>query len=318
VIPFVIPFSDFQSTLYMASRLKHQDSPASSFSTLDAELYPSQREFFERLVDKLNEKEIPAPRIFYKGQSISNHLASVERYIRATSTQGDRRKAAILTNSLDESVQLQLFSYPQYDLNDTNYSWIINTLRHFYGGPDTVIAPRIQLLNRHQKADQSFTDLRVEAYRCWPHEDHGKKEEFLIKAFLHGLADRQLATAIKATKPRSMEDALSHIPKSYRPGSANVEHDMHLRAMMQSTEIQDLKAQVKDLQRQLSEVLQIVKGLSLRRTFGGQLHSDSPQHGRLPEGGTPKEHWKRPFPQKIYKDEKSGHFIALIVLNRGT
>jgi hypothetical protein len=32
---------------------------------------------------------------------------------------------------------------------------------------------------------------------------------------------------------------------------------MHLRAMMQSTEIQDLKAQVKDLQRQLSEVLQI-------------------------------------------------------------
>lgn len=136
----------------------------------------------------------------------------MERYLRVTRVHADNTKANILLNSLDESVQIDLFSHREYDKHSENFTWLSATLKELYGQKDSTISPRVHLLSIHQTHDQSAHDyahtLRVEAYRCWPREDPGAKELFLVKAFLHGLRDKQLSAAIKALKPSNLEQAV--------------------------------------------------------------------------------------------------------------
>jgi hypothetical protein len=249
----------------MASR-RRQPAPSYPYSSPSKEdISTSKKEFFEKLIEKLQEKETPQPKLFYKGMNILNHMANVERYVKATSISSDKGKTQILTNSLDESIQIQIFAQPDYEANEHNYEWLQGTLKRLYGRSDATISSRMQLFNVRQQLDQTVNEfaneLRVEAYRCWSRDESQDKEYFLVKAFIHGLADRKMAAVVKAMKPKTLEEAVAHIPKGFRIGMEKHDIDNQLRAISQNSEIKELKTKIEELQHQLTQVLQIVKRL---------------------------------------------------------
>jgi TolA-binding protein len=220
--------------------------------------------FYEKLLEKLEEKSVlPPPRIFVKGHHIENHLADVERYIKTIGARSEVRKTSTLLNSLDESVQLEIYAQPHFEENQDSFEWLVSALKNLYGRKDLTMSPRIHLLNIVQKADQSVIDygntLRVEAYRCWPREDTTDKESFLVKAFLLGLSNKKMSLAIKALKPHSLEEALSHA-KCHQQSYQNtefVENENFVRRMysqQENTIIKQMQDQILELQKKVNNL----------------------------------------------------------------
>lgn len=178
--------------------------------------------FYETLVSRMeaNAVPFPPPRLFYKGQCVENHLEAVERYINAASVSSNKAKSSALLHSLEEAVQLSVFSQPDYHGNECDYMWLCYTLKRLYGRKDDALSVRVHLLSVLQANGQSPSEyasaLRVEAYNRWLRGDPEEKETFLLKAFLHGLENKRTATAIKALKPRNLEEAVKYAQRLFQ------------------------------------------------------------------------------------------------------
>jgi hypothetical protein len=123
----------------------------------------------------------------------------------------------------------------------------------------------MHLLSVQQKHDQSPADfaneLRVEAYRCWPQEEREGKEEFLLKAFLHGMLDQKMSSVIKAMKLRNLEDAVSNAQKYYQSCTSARQPviENHLRGISHEDVIRELRSQITELKEQMAQVLDLLK-----------------------------------------------------------
>jgi hypothetical protein len=236
--------------------------------------------FYSALLEKLENNSInhPPPRIFYKGHNVEQHLVSVERYFRTTNVTSGRSKAIALLNSLDDSVQTQLMAQPGFDDNQDDYHWLHRNLCQLYGRRERRVSPRVHLLGIQQSPLQSPQDfanqLRVEAFTCWPQEEIDKKEDFLLEAFLHGLSDQKLASAIKALSPKSLEQAASSA-QQFCPTIDPVHlPNHHLRAFNQNDIVMKLQHQVNELQKKILDLERIL----LQRENNRPKESRFPRH----------------------------------------
>ena len=135
-----------------------------------------------------------------------------------------------------------------------------DTVKKLYGKSEDVLTPRIGLLKLQQESGQSPADyasvLRVEAYRHWPRHEGQEREEFLVKAFLRGLRDREVATAIKALKLNSLEAAVGHAQRFSRGARIRTPEsdtaDKHVRVLAQeNVMIQQLQAKIADMEKKI-------------------------------------------------------------------
>lgn len=207
----------------------------------------------------------PGPKTFYKGHNINFHLRSVDKYVQALGLDKVETKALTLINTLDETVQTELFSQLEYEQHDGDYNWIKTTLINMYE-KSAHISPRLQLLGIKQKPQQSLadfvTELRVEAYKKWPEAASPQaKESFLLAAFLNGLLDKDVALAVQVQKPESLAQALELAKKESKHSA---EQGGYVRAMAAAIPERASGLTLTSLQQQITELRQQVKILESR------------------------------------------------------
>jgi hypothetical protein len=139
----------------MATKRKNQHS---------SQLYADPQSL-ERLFEKLLLKDsFPPPKTFCNGRSIEEHLGNVRRYIHATNITNVEAQIAVLVNSLEEDVQVILFSQPQYEQNSDNYEWLSEKLVTLFRQKPSAVSPLANLLQMKQTNEQSLrkyaSDLR--------------------------------------------------------------------------------------------------------------------------------------------------------------
>lgn len=230
------------------------------------------------LVDRLLHKDvIPPPKIFHKTQNIISHLKAVERYMSALHIVKTQSKVATLLNTLDEDVQTELYAQSDFEQNESDYNWITETLLNLYRKKSTSMSPLLHLLSIKQKTgqnlDQYGTELRVEAYRHWQGETNAQKEVFLVKAFVKGILNRNLAVAIQSAQPVTLDQALQLAKKCIKthdiPGGNEMDAITgHMRAINQkdTITIQVLHHQILNLQEQIRRLESLIR-YSDKRTF---------------------------------------------------
>jgi hypothetical protein len=195
----------------MATKRKNQHS---------SQLYADPQSL-ERLFEKLLLKDsFPPPKTFCNGRSIEEHLGNVRRYIHATNITNVEAQIAVLVNSLEEDVQVILFSQPQYEQNSDNYEWLSEKLVTLFRQKPSAVSPLANLLQMKQTNEQSLrkyaSDLRITAYKSMKDISENMRETYLLTAFLKGMQNRILAKAIEALKPKAMEEALRLAEKEER------------------------------------------------------------------------------------------------------
>jgi hypothetical protein len=104
----------------------------------------------------------------------------------------------------------------------------------------SAVSPLLHLLGVKQHPTQSFDDyaqqLRIEAYKNGsPQESPVKKEEFLVTAFVHGLVQQDLSTAISAMKPTTLEEALLLARKEKKTMANNTGEQSGIHALTVGT-----------------------------------------------------------------------------------
>lgn len=186
---------------------------------------------FEMLVNKLLKKDaIPPPKLFVRGKVIEDHIPNVERYLNATGVEDENGRVAILINSLDEDVQVTLFSQPNFEVNSNSFSWIRDNLLRIYQRKNSLVSPLAKLLHFKQTGEKSLkefaTELRVAAYKTMRDLEEKTKEQYLIKAFLAGMLNRHCAIAIEAFQPTTLEEALYLARKEEKCSDEQTSHHM--------------------------------------------------------------------------------------------
>jgi hypothetical protein len=303
----------------MASRAARTRQRNSSLGVEDSPI-TAQELFFEKLIDRIEKKETihQVPRLYYKGQNVENHLLTVERYFKGASIQGMNAKCVSFINSLDETVQVEMFAQLDFDKNENNYGWLVNTLRRLYGRKENTLSPRVHLLQLHQSQDQSPADyasqLRVEAYHCWPRQEINEQESFLLKVFLNGLYDRNTAMAIKAVKPEKLEIAAEHAQRMYRPQSKEESrspaNDNHLRVVAQAPDngiISHLQTQIADLQKKVSALEQLFRDTQMSSPINRRPPYNANTLQRPPYNANPSRNYTPRRPITCYNCYKEGH-----------
>lgn len=229
------------------------------------------------LIDRLLHKDvIPPPKIFHKSQNITAHLKAVDRYLDSVHIIHDKTKSCALINTLDDSIQTELFSFPEYEKFEDDYEWIKTTLISMYQKKCSSISPLIYLLNIKQSPDQTVHEyakqLRVELFQRWPLECNEKKEEYLVRAFLNGLANRNVALAIQATEPTNLDSALQLVKKEIK---ISWEGDASGNASVNLRQIQEDRVTMKSLQEKITQLENKI------RLLEAQLNGNNPRNAFL-------------------------------------
>jgi hypothetical protein len=247
------------------------------------------------LVDRLlNKDTIPPPKRFHKNQNVCSHIKVVERYMASVHLNSEAGKVSTLLNTLDDDVQTELFSQTDYEQFELNYDWIKATLITMYMRKESTMSPLIHLLELKQTTDQSVNDyatqLRVEIYRNCPNESSAKKEECLVKAFLHGLINRNVALAIKASQPHSLDEACKLVKKELKysrsPVSTGGFHaDQHVRVLQdQKMNIETLQQQIVVLQGQVRRLETVLRLNTNQTPFKTYAQATAGRRNNIPNG----------------------------------
>jgi hypothetical protein len=151
--------------------------------------------FLEKLMTRLVRKDIiPPPRTFLRGNNVDGHLHTVEKYLHSIDITNQSK-----WNSLEDAVALEVRAQPGAVKHEDDFYWSCCCLQTLYQSKKTEAAPVIHLFNIKQKADQSLEDfvkeMRVQAYKKMNGVDEERKEELLLKGFIKGMRERQIADA---------------------------------------------------------------------------------------------------------------------------
>ena len=154
---------------------------------------------------------ITAPRKFTKGMNVEAHIKKVKRFIEQLNAPMNFH-IAILTNSLDEESQLELFSRPEFDDTEEDIGKIIDIMKKTFEESKTEISNLVTLLEEKQESNENVTKflarLRIKAYKLMQFPDKEEKEECILNAFVNGLKDKKIAKAVELMKPSDTETAL--------------------------------------------------------------------------------------------------------------
>jgi len=237
---------------------------------------PTSETFLEKLVTKLIRKDtIPAPRQFFRGLNIEEHLKNVMKYLNTMDIMDDASKCAVLFNTLDDNVAVELKAQPGFNSHEDDFTWHCMTLQKLYLGKQTDASPIKRLFNVKQKHDQSLkdfvTEIRVEAYKSLTNVSEHRKEHLILKAFLQGMRDRETAVALEAISPDSLDEAFKMAKGEIKINSETPNRQIeHLRAVIGRTppaeqhQMDDVLLQIKEVQKQLSEIWLLLQNMGVR------------------------------------------------------
>lgn len=154
---------------------------------------------------------VTSPRKYSKGQNFSYHLKAVNRFLTNVKAPTEYH-LAILVNSLDEECQLELFSHPEYNEDETDLGIVKGLLGRIFEDKEAKLSKLVRLLEIRQETTETLSQflarIRVEAYKIMGDEDKIQKEKFILSSFVHGLREKSIGRAVRTMNPENSEEAL--------------------------------------------------------------------------------------------------------------
>ena len=154
---------------------------------------------------------VTSPRKYAKGQNFQYHLKAVNRFLSNINAPTEYH-LAILVNSLDEECQLELYSHPEYNEDETDFAVVRELLVRIFDDKEAELSKLVRLMEMKQepseKLSQFLARIRVEAYKMLNNAGKEQKEKFILTSFMHGIRDKAIGRAVKTMDPESSEDAL--------------------------------------------------------------------------------------------------------------
>ena len=283
---------------------------------------------------------INSPKKFSKGMNIEAHLKTIYQFIERIDAQ--TYAAAILTNSLEEDCQLELFSNPAFDEKEDSFEIISNLLRKIFGKTQTEISNMVTLFAEKQEASESVTAflsrLRVKAYKLTGFRDKKEKEGCILNAFINGLKDRRIAKAVELIKPNDSESALFVAEKEENKQTRHQEnvcfnitakegqHDHH---DYPTDVIKEMSQQIKLLSQQVAYLTNLIKTTRARdqsrnqelqpkmpvnQSISRRTYADAAKSRPMPQvrpfQQRPREEQNRQTPKNVFQCwncKKNGH-----------
>jgi len=256
--------------------------------------------------------QISAPKPFRRGNDLKAHMRKVEDYCRAMDFDGDG-KSAFLVNSLDESIQYELFSHFEYAENASKYEWLCVKLGEMFAEKVSSVSPLIQLLKVKQGADQTLrdfmSDIRVNASKLisWSGDDWQQREKFMVSAFINGLASKRAAIALQELKPMTLAECFELVKQE--KVTREEEHVCMLNPGKDSKSIAHLENQIKQLQSQVTYLLSVVQKTQQKAPGFSPSYAQAVTGNKAPQyPAQNKARMGQTGPVKCYNCGQAGHF----------
>ena len=161
--------------------------------------------------------------IFKRDESISEHLMRFEKQMDLLKID-EKYKTNFLINSLDNDCQYELFSLMEYSQNSENYEWITTALRKLFDHKQSKVSPLAKLMRIKQLANQStrdfLTQIRINGFKLYGETDQAVREKAMIKAFINGLVDREVANAAATMEFNTLEECYKAVKKENKPSQS--------------------------------------------------------------------------------------------------
>jgi hypothetical protein len=215
------------------------------------------------------------PKEFRRGSNISEYIRNVEYFCTAINASKDD-KLYILINNLHDEIKYEIFALSDYDQNNNSYEWVKAKLLELFKDRTSEVSPLLKLLELRQEPSQSIREfigcLRVRAFTLMGHDNPELREKFLIRAFIRGLLDKNMAIAVKACEPKTIEEAF-HIIKREKVNldsgktCSNAEKGDYVYAIqnkqkIESDQINQLRSDIAMLKEQIKYLIAIVNNKS--------------------------------------------------------
>ena len=177
---------------------------------------PRDTEVLTNLITKLFRKEIvTAPELYTEGKDIESHLAEVTRYLRLCNVTNETEMSNILMRSLStRTANLVRMDY-DFDDNKNDFEWMKGKLTELFKEKISESSPIVKMLQIKQGLNQSVVDfareIKIEAANCIRHLSKERREICMLKTFLKGLRNRDLATSLQLLNPEKLDDAVNLI-----------------------------------------------------------------------------------------------------------
>lgn len=204
----------------------------STFVTGDGEKFSDM----ENLLRTLLQKElIDKPPHFSVGENIILHIEHMEEFFTAINVTDEDTKLAMLSRSLSDRALKELKCLPDYN-TERDYDWVTSALTKLFKTKESDLSPVLKLLETKQNNGQSIRDfiseLRVEGYSLLEGYSAEDRESMLVNAFINGLINQNLAVALRARSPKTLDEAFKLIKQD--ESNFNQNNDSNLRLVKHS------------------------------------------------------------------------------------
>jgi hypothetical protein len=215
------------------------------------------------------EDNLILPKQLKRGKDVKDHIRHINQYAESMGLENSG-KCAFLVNSLEESVQFELFSYVDYVDHAQEYQWICDKLQNMLSEKSSGATPLIQLLKVKQTPDQPLKEfireIRVSAVKIMGVDGDPKiREENMITTFINGLTNKRAAVALQKLQPKTLQECYDLIKKDTSALDQGLTAGVYvLRNNNDGKILVDLENQIKQLQAQVSFLMKIVHERQLR------------------------------------------------------
>ena len=261
------------------------------------------------------------PKMFKRGQEFREHLRKTEEYMKVLEFSDEKNKCAYLVNTLEESIQFELFSYIDYVNHASDYAWICGKLSTMLEARSSTAAPLMQLLKIKQGCEQSLRDfvtsIRVNAVKILGMScDPRIREDYMITAFINGIESKRASVALKELKPKTLDECFELVKKD----SSEDKNEGLLVISSHEKTIVGLENQIKQLTTQVNYLMSCWssrKGQGFRQASGPNFNTPAKVLQPLPHrnfnavGNRQNQispQVRMPNTQICYNCGKNGHF----------
>ena len=159
--------------------------------------------------------DLPRPKVYHKGSNAKLHLQTVDVYLKQLKVSDEKLKFDILLNTLEEDCRYEIFSLFDFDENIGDPKWLVGIIQRLYGEKETPLKNMVRLLKVRQKTNQKLSDfvseVRIEAFKIFGHDNKEEREKNMILAFMDGLRSRKTSFVLKEANLKTLDECFEFV-----------------------------------------------------------------------------------------------------------
>lgn len=254
----------------------HNMSSVDRIDTTRTNPTSSMEKFF---LSAFRKDELYKIKTFRVGMDVNNHLRNLDTKF-ADLHLPVTEQAQFIMDSLEDCIQDEVQAQLEFKGNRNNPLWIKSKLRSLYQMKKSPVSNLVDLLKvkqqPHQNLREYVRDIRVAAWKLMGDEDEEERENFMVAAFINGIANCKCSQALRQLQPSTLDQAFSMVKHEGITSAPDAE----LRTMACDPPVElnrTVEMLIRKMMSELSELRRQVSLLTAKHHNHSNLRNDSTQ-----------------------------------------